>query len=198
MGNNDLAKIKQFPRTCHSLSITTRTRCARRRALVCIGKSIMPLSEEQSILARGLGLDGALKQLEGNPELAVSLSVLAAATGISPSPDGSLALPAGAPPANTLGTPLLFIVNNLSGDRVGRREFVARYVVAGRLATSAQVAAGVAYLKAKAPNANIDVADFETAAGVDIKWTEEDIKARVRVAWCAPSWRRAVRRAHSH
>lgn len=128
------------------------------------------MDDSRKALITRLGLEGSMKTLEKSAALLDALVQTAEASGL----DLSASHP-------NVGSLLLNVAQELSGA-ADRRAYIAKYIGNGKLANKPQVAAGINLLK-KLPmgtpvEGNVKDADFETATGAGITFTEDAIKAR--------------------
>lgn len=118
-------------------------------------------------LLKRYGLEGAVKTVELNPAMFPAVRQTLEASGL----DG----------ADTKTGNLLFnLSSGLPEPRITRRDFVARYVGAGKLVNGAQLTAAVEFFKKRAPDAEFSVADFEAACGAGVTFSDEMLAAKVR------------------
>lgn len=127
------------------------------------------ISPEDIELFKSFGCEGALKKIDENPALGVALKSVIESSGISP--DNV---------EKGVGNLLFTIASTIPENRAHRRAFIAKYVSAKKIVNAAQVNAAVDFMKKKVPDAAIDEAEFEKAAGVGITFTEEEIVAHVK------------------
>lgn len=120
-----------------------------------------------------LGLEGALKQIEQNPALGVATKQVLAASGLAPNGEGLKAY----------GNMLYSIAASLTDARAHRRDVIAKMIGSGALVTAAQVNAAIDFFKKKTPDATYSDADLAKACGAGIKFTDEQVSAKVRRPW---------------
>lgn len=113
-----------------------------------------------------VGLEGALKQVEANPALGTALKQVLDAAGITECDKAT-------------GNLLFAVAGSLPDARSHRRDVLAKMIASGALATSAQVAAALDFFKKKTPDADYTQADLDKACGAGIKFSEEQIAAKV-------------------
>ena len=130
---------------------------------------------ERALLA-GLGMDGALKQMDTNPALGTALHVALVSSGLA---HGAITKP--------VATFLFSVASGLPENRAARRDLVAHYIGTGKLVTASQVNAALDYLKKASPEGDVKIAEFEAACGAGVVITDDELRAKVcagREAWC--------------
>ena len=118
-----------------------------------------------------LGLEGALKQIEVNAALGVAMKQVLASSGLIVDSSDSL---------KALGNLLYTVAAGLADSRAHRRDVVAKMIGSGALVTPAQVTAAVEFFKKKSPDAEYAEADLAKACGAGIKFSDEQVSAKVR------------------
>jgi hypothetical protein len=118
-----------------------------------------------------LGLENVLKQIEQNPAMGTAAKAVFAASGLAGAPAERL---------KAAGTLLYTVASSVPDNRASRREVVAKLIGSGAVVTPAQVAAAVDFFKKKTPDAPYDEAELHKACGAGIKFTDEQIAAKVR------------------
>jgi glutaminyl-tRNA synthetase len=117
-----------------------------------------------------LGLESAMKTLEKSaavPDLILQAAEAANISSASP----------------TVGALLLAAATDIKeADKTALRAFVFSYIASERLLNKAQVTAACAYLKAAKVSAagDINVAEFDRACGAGVRFSDEEIRGRVR------------------
>jgi glutaminyl-tRNA synthetase len=123
-------------------------------------------SATEEILAR-FNLESALKQFAVNPPLKAATLQTLAASGL-----------AGADKA--VGNLLFSVASAVNDARAPRRDFIARYIGAGKLLTTAQVSAAVDFVKKRTPDAELSVPEFEKACGAGVSFTPAQVADKAK------------------
>lgn len=118
-----------------------------------------------------LGLENALKQIEQNPAMGTATKSVFAASGLAGAPAERI---------KAAGTLLYTVASSVPDSRAARREVIAKLIGSGAIVTPAQVAGAVDFFKKKTPDAPYDEAELHKACGAGIKFTDEQIAAKVR------------------
>ena len=117
------------------------------------------------------GLEGALKTIGLNPGMFPAVKATLEASGLAHADSKT-------------GNLLFNLTSGLTDPRIARRDFVARYVGEGKLVNGAQLTAAMDFFKKRAPDAEFSVAEFETACGAGVTFTDEQLGAKVGVLAC--------------
>lgn len=145
--------------------------------------------DELLLLLRSLNLDGVVKQVTGNESLAVAVVQSLTASGRRSDEIDKV-----------IGAMLCAVATGLpDASRSQHRDIVSRAIGSGLLTTPGQVTAACDFFRKRPADAAYSATDFEAACGAGVKFSDEQITAKVCIfagkrgnhaiaAWAKAAW----------